>query len=125
MLGIKLQLQHKGGEDVSSFVTTWHGTLTYFKMENRMPRMKTTWALQGPWKGSSYKTDLLVWFEMLKHKNLLMCLCELFSPFTQSNLSQNKFFIVLIHLLFLYGIIDHVAWNKADYVMLIQLCGLE
>ncbi len=34
----------------TSFVTTWPGTLTYFKMENRMPGMNTTWALQGPWK---------------------------------------------------------------------------
>ncbi len=44
MLVIKLQLQHKGGEDVSSFVTMCPGTLTYFKMENRMPGMNTTWA---------------------------------------------------------------------------------
>ncbi len=31
MLGIKPQLQHKGGEDVLSFVTTWPGTLTHSK----------------------------------------------------------------------------------------------
>ncbi len=31
MLGIKPQLQHKGGEDVSSFVTQWPGTLTHSK----------------------------------------------------------------------------------------------
>ncbi len=31
MLRIKPQLQHKGGEDVSSFVTTWPGTLTHSK----------------------------------------------------------------------------------------------
>ncbi len=35
MLGIKLQLQHKGGEDV-----TWN--VISFKMENRMPGMNTT-----------------------------------------------------------------------------------
>ncbi len=51
MLVIKPQLQHKGGEDISSFVTMWPGTLTYFKMENRMPGMNTTWAPKGPWKG--------------------------------------------------------------------------
>ncbi len=48
MLGIKPQLQHKGGEDVSSFLTTRPGTLTYFKMENRMPGMNITWAPAGP-----------------------------------------------------------------------------
>ncbi len=52
MLVIKPQLQHKGGEDVSPFVITWPGTLTYFKMENRMPGMNTTWAPQGPWTGA-------------------------------------------------------------------------
>ncbi len=48
MLGIKPQLQHKGGEDVSSFVThvTWN--VNSFEMENRMPGMNTTWAPQGP-----------------------------------------------------------------------------
>ncbi len=49
MLIIKPQLQHKGEEDVSSFLTMWPGTLTYFKMENRMPGMNTTWAQQGQW----------------------------------------------------------------------------
>ncbi len=58
MLGIEPQLQHKGGEDVSSFVTMWPGTLTYFKMENRMPGMNTTWALQGPWIGCSQPSRL-------------------------------------------------------------------
>ncbi len=52
MLGIKPQLQHKGGEDVASFVTTWPGMLTYFKMENRMPWMNTA----GPMTKGKYNT---------------------------------------------------------------------
>ncbi len=49
MLGMKPQLQYKSEEDVSSFVTMWTGTFTYFKMENQMPGMNTTtWAMCGP-----------------------------------------------------------------------------
>ncbi len=71
MLVIKPQLQHKGGEDVSSFVTTWPGTLTYFKMENRMPGMNTTWAPQGPWWGYIWKG----WHS--KHTSMIMMILSL------------------------------------------------
>ncbi len=64
MLGIKQQLQHKGGEDVSSFVTMWPGTLNHSKWRTGC----LGWTQHGPRRAHNKLWRRAVCVKMLTSK---------------------------------------------------------